>query len=93
MLAPCYDFARVHSLERGSSPMRGYVFRFTKGQLLCYYSYWPAFALTCHMLVWYASWPSDTMEREQSLISHTSALEFAKHFVTQTSYRLRGASY
>ena len=33
-----------------------YVFRFSKGQPLGFYSSWPVFTLTHHMLVWYAAW-------------------------------------
>lgn len=35
---------------------RAMVFRFTKGQPLGYYSSWPVFTLTHHMLVWWAAW-------------------------------------
>lgn len=33
-----------------------HVYRFKKGQPLGYYSSWPVFALTHHMLVWWAAW-------------------------------------
>lgn len=35
---------------------RGRLYRFTKGQPLGYYSSWPVFALTHHMLVWRSAW-------------------------------------
>lgn len=40
------------SPDPSSSPDRGWLFQFTRGQPLGYYSSWPVFTLTHHMLVW-----------------------------------------
>lgn len=44
------------SPEKCGSPLRARVYRFTRGQPLGFYSSWPAFTLTHHMLVWLAAW-------------------------------------
>lgn len=43
------------SPERLSSPIKAKVYRFTRGQPLGFYSSWPLFTLTHHMLVWIAA--------------------------------------
>jgi len=44
------------SVTRKGTFAQLYVFRFTKGQPLGFYSSWPVFTLTHHMRVWYAAW-------------------------------------
>ena len=44
------------SPDKSSSKYRARVYRFTQGQPLGYYSSWPVFTLTHHMLVWLAAW-------------------------------------
>lgn len=44
------------SPEKTGSSLRGRVYRFTRGQPLGFYSSWPAFSLTHHMVVWLAAW-------------------------------------
>ncbi|ASL68498.1 RNA-dependent RNA polymerase [Ocimum basilicum RNA virus 2] len=44
------------SPERLSSPLKARVYRFTRGQPLGFYSSWPTFSLTHHMVVWLAAW-------------------------------------
>ncbi|DAB41747.1 RNA-dependent RNA polymerase [Dahlia pinnata mitovirus 1] len=44
------------SPEKVGSPLRARVYRFTRGQPLGFYSSWPSFALTHHMVVWLAAW-------------------------------------
>lgn len=44
------------SPERLTSPMKARVYRFTRGQPLGFYSSWPLFTLTHHMIVWLAAW-------------------------------------
>lgn len=44
------------SPERMSSPYKARVYRFTRGQPLGFYSSWPCFTLTHHMVVWLAAY-------------------------------------
>ncbi|KAL6959005.1 hypothetical protein U1Q18_050036 [Sarracenia purpurea var. burkii] len=52
----CYLMAMVmfRSPDKVSPKVRARVYRFTRGQPLGYYSSWPVFTLTHHMLVWLA---------------------------------------
>jgi hypothetical protein len=44
------------SPEKCGSPLKARIYRFTRGQPLGFYSSWPSFALTHHMVVWLAAW-------------------------------------
>lgn len=44
------------SPDRLPSNLKARVYRFTRGQPLGYYSSWPVFTLTHHMLVWLSAW-------------------------------------
>jgi len=44
------------SPERVGSSLKARVYRFTRGQPLGFYSSWPSFTLTHHMVVWLAAW-------------------------------------
>ncbi len=44
------------SPDKCSKVTKARVYRFTRGQPLGYYSSWPVFTLTHHMLVWYSAW-------------------------------------
>ena len=54
----CFLMTMVNfrSPDRGSVPTRARVYRFTRGQPLGYYSSWPIFTLTHHLLVWLAAY-------------------------------------
>nr|DAB41751.1 TPA_inf: RNA-dependent RNA polymerase [Erigeron breviscapus mitovirus 1]DAB41752.1 TPA_inf: RNA-dependent RNA polymerase [Erigeron breviscapus mitovirus 1] len=50
------NMTAFRSPEKTGSPLRARLYRFTRGQPLGFYSSWPSFALTHHMLVWLAAW-------------------------------------
>ncbi|CAA0819215.1 Uncharacterized mitochondrial protein AtMg01110 [Striga hermonthica] len=51
------------SPEKLRNPKKARVYRFTRGQPLGYYSSWPLFTLTHHMLVWHAAYRVKPMKR------------------------------